>query len=1674
VRKTTFPRKLAGHAKRGVRGVVLLLSAVLIFSSGTDVAKAIYSFQANYNNGSYNAYYAAGSGVAYTDTAVPALANGYGGTNSLSYSYDGSSTIKYETAGNLSPNKGSIELWMQRDDFSPNNYAGYPRGFLSRPQSVFYDPASGYMYIADTGYNRLVKTKIDGTGWTAYGVSGNGQGQFYSPSGIAYVASTDYIYVADTFNNRVVKTKIDGTGWTVLGSLGSGVGQFNQPKGLAFDAASEFLYVADSGNNRLVKTKIDGSGWTTLGVGGSGEGQFNNPTGIGFKASTGFIYVSDSNNNRIVKTKIDGSGWEAYGALGAGVGQFNQLGQLSFDSALENIYLADTGNNRIVKTQIDGSNWTVLGSLKGPEGLFYDASGGYLYIAETGANRILKSLIDGTSQSSYGWGPLPGATWVNTPYQVAFDSASGYVFIADGGNHRVIKTKWDGGDWQTLGSYGSGAGQFNVVAGVAYDSSSGYVYVSDYNNNRLVKTKMDGSGWTVKTGFNRPQQLFYDPASEFIYVADSSNNRIVKTKIDGTGWTTLTGFSNPKGIFYDASTGYIYVGDAGNNRIVKTKIDGSGWTTLTGFNNPSGIFYDASTDYIYVADTNYNRIVKTKIDGSDWTTWGSSYCSVVGCFAGPWGIVYDPASQYFYISDTGNHRIVKSKWGNVGWQSYGSSGSGTGQFNSPQGVFYDPAGDYVYVSDTNNNRIVKTKMDGTGWTVKTGFSRPKGLSYDSSTGYIYVADYGNNRVVKTMIDGSGWATLGGFSNPAGLFYEPLSGMLYVPNMNWRRIIMSKFDGSNQTILDRWFVGPQGLALDPSSGDIYVTDTGKNRLVRTKIDGTGWATYGSYGSGTGQFNSPRGVYYDAASGYLLVADCNNNRLVKTMFDGTGWTTLGGFSNPAGPAYNPATGRIYVPNTGARNLIQTRIDGGGWLSRLDNDKVLFYEPTSGMKLVFNSTERKIRFYPRSDNSLLDPPFIETGSLNLTAGWHKIKATYNQATGRLQLYLEDQLIADKVLAASWGAPTLGNYFYIGSRDGLSTMPSRWHGMIDEINLTSLPVDTTNPTNPNSVKYYDSAAKNRAANPGGWANFNGPYIEFSGASDDNSGVSKYFLYFGTDSTADPVLTSGLLRSGGAPFLLLHSGDEAATQTLTVPSGQLTNGTSYYFIIRTVDADNNIADPVSYEYKFDNGVPLPPSHINISPAGCSTQNNFQFSWEAASDDYSGIAGYQYMLGTQGTVKDWQELTISLEPYQAGDNILYLRSKDAAGNISIWNMGVFCSTSLAQVVEGPEVSVGPSSITVSWSSSKPTTSYVKVFKNGVALPEQGITEFTYRHSVKVIGLDPEASYSYQLRWADEYGNLGESELFNATTATAPQISDLHVEVLEPTKVLVSWQSNYTISSTIEYGIGYYNDKVTIPGQGTSFSHILESLNPESNYSLRVTGETLDGYKFYAGSGFTTPPYPKVANIKFDYLPEAQASVKVSWTTNVPTTTQIQWEKEGSGDKKNLSDAEMVTEHSLTLNNLLDNTSYSVIISGRDKYNNTAVSDTQRYTTPYDTRPPVISNLKTEFKTVGTDDNSKAQIIVSWKTDEPATSQVEYGGGMTPIFDQRSVADRALTTDHVVILGELNTADIYHLRAISEDQSGNVGLSETRNVVTSQPQQSVLSLIVKSLTVSLGWLFRIIQ
>jgi hypothetical protein len=103
----------------------------------------------------------------------------------------------------------------------------------------------------------------------------------------------------------------------------------------------------------------------------------------------------------------------------------------------------------------------------------------------------------------------------------------------------------------------------------------------------------------------------------------------------------------------------------------------------------------------------------------------------------------------------------------------------------------------------------------------------------------------------------------------------------------------------------------------------------------------------------------------------------------------------------------------------------------------------------------------------------------------------------------------------------------------------------------------------------------------------------------------------------------------------------------------------------------------------------------------------------------------------------------------------------------------------------------------------------------------------------------------------------------------------------------------------------------------------------------------------------------------------------------------------------------------------------------------------RLTESSDVTPPVISS-------VAASDITTSSAAITWATDEPATSQVEYGP--TGALGLSTDFDSSLVTDHSVGLTDLTAATTYYYRVRSEDAVGNPATSSIYSFTTGSGSQ----------------------
>jgi hypothetical protein len=157
--------------------------------------------------------------------------------------------------------------------------------------------SDGFVYVLDRPeaqammYNRIQKFTPEGRHIVSWAVAEDvGYADLaVDPNGIVYVADRGY--------NRVIKVYPDAELLQVIVTAGSGVGQVVSPRGIGVDAEG-CLLVADTGNDRIQKFTSDGVFISEAGGFGYAPGQMNSPFDVATRPD-GCVGVVDTQHNRV-------------------------------------------------------------------------------------------------------------------------------------------------------------------------------------------------------------------------------------------------------------------------------------------------------------------------------------------------------------------------------------------------------------------------------------------------------------------------------------------------------------------------------------------------------------------------------------------------------------------------------------------------------------------------------------------------------------------------------------------------------------------------------------------------------------------------------------------------------------------------------------------------------------------------------------------------------------------------------------------------------------------------------------------------------------------------------------------------------------------------------------------------------------------------------------------------------------------------------------------------------------------------------------------------------------------------------------------------------------------------------------------------------------------------------
>jgi subtilisin family serine protease/streptogramin lyase len=296
-------------------------------------ASTTYHYRVIATNAEGTAY---GDDATFTTKADPRFAFDFGSAGTGNGQFAETYGIAIDASGNLwvaDTGNNRIQKFNAKGEYL-SQFGGSLQ--LNWPTGIAID-ASGNLWVADTGNTRVVKYNAKGEYLAKFGTEGSGNGQFQVPLDLAIDASGN-LWVTDAITNRVQKFDSSGKYLAQFGSSGTGNSQFTEAFGIDIDASGN-LWVVDS-PSRIQKFDSSGKYLAQFGSYGSGNGQFKSPTGIEVD-SAGNVWVADGENNRVQKLNSKGEYFAQFGSKGEGLGQFLAPTALVAGSAGD-VWVADT------------------------------------------------------------------------------------------------------------------------------------------------------------------------------------------------------------------------------------------------------------------------------------------------------------------------------------------------------------------------------------------------------------------------------------------------------------------------------------------------------------------------------------------------------------------------------------------------------------------------------------------------------------------------------------------------------------------------------------------------------------------------------------------------------------------------------------------------------------------------------------------------------------------------------------------------------------------------------------------------------------------------------------------------------------------------------------------------------------------------------------------------------------------------------------------------------------------------------------------------------------------------------------------------------------------------------------------------------------------------------------
>ncbi len=590
----------------------------------------------------------------------------------------------------------------------------------------------------------------------------------------------------------------------------------------------------------------------------------------------------------------------------------------------------------------------------------------------------------------------------------------------------------------------------------------------------------------------------------------------------------------------------------------------------------------------------------------------------------------------------------------------------------------------------------------------------------------------------------------------------------------------------------------------------------------------------------------------------------------------------------------------------------------------------------------------------------------------------------------------------------------------------------------------------------------------------------------------NELFTYYYMINTPPPASYATIL-SNSATYIPL---DDTFLGPDSFPG--LRKGSNVIYVVAVDTAGNySPSNYISTTFYLETDLPDPPLNTIVSDSSIKDASIWRVALVWDPPQYKGTGSLSYVIERSVDGEIWDSVattssTAYVDTVPESERYFWRIGSIDNSDESINNPSYTNAVSMiprgkytvpATLTSGPAVSsITTTKATVSWTTNRTADSKIAF---GLASGnyfewEPSMSVHVTDHRIGLTNLEPGQTYYYQAKWTDEDGNTGISDEYTFTTEPPPEVKDVRVSNVGISGSTINFTTINATKARVYYGPTTDFGGVREIGTSkieTSYSIALDNLTDGTKYYFRINTFDEEGQE-YQGTilDFETLPRPRVFDVRVQQVSKtAEATLLVTWSSNTAVSSIVTFYPENRPElMQDAIDLDLVKgDHKMVLRGLFPDTAYLLTVRGRDIIGNEAVSSTIRVITSEDTRPPLIAGLNVEGSNVTLNDgggqSTTSQLIITWQTDEPATSQVEYGEGSGSSYAQLTQEDTNLSQNHVVIISGLTPSKVYHFRAISKDAAGNESRSVDTVTITPKATNNAFYLVVTTLREVFGFL-----